>query len=161
MGHPNLKGKRADGALYTARQGGRKLLPIAENPFLINGRMIEHDFGPTPQSGYTAWSLTPGQHPVAFEWQAPVVVTASSLAEYTGSYFSPDLNVVYNVSATDSTLTLKTGTSNALIARPVFGDTFVIGKLTLQFTRTSNEVTAFQLSHPRARRLLFIRASKP
>ena len=150
-----------DGTLYTARQGGRKLLPIDENRFLVNGRMIEHDFGPSPQSGYTARSLTPGQHPVIFEWKAPAVVNASLLAEYTGSYFSPDLNVVYTVSASDSTLSLKTGTSNALVARPVFADTFVIGQLTLQFTRTNNEVTGFQLSHPRARRLEFVRASKP
>ena len=150
-----------DGVLYTARQGGRKLLPIDENRFLINGRMIEHDFGPSPQSGYTARALTPGQHPVTFEWKAPAAVTASLLADYVGSYFSADLNSVYSVTATDSTLTLKTGTSNPLVARPVFADTFVIGQLTLQFTRTNKEVTGFQLSHPRARRLVFIRSSKP
>lgn len=145
-----------DGALYTARNGGRKLLPIDEQRFLVEGTQVEHDFD---RSGYTARSLTPGYHPVVFELKTPFVVTPGALAPYAGDYFSHDLNTIYHVTAADSTLLLKTGTSNGLAARPVFDDTFVSGQLTIQFVRVGNAVVGFELSHPRARRLSFARLS--
>jgi CubicO group peptidase (beta-lactamase class C family) len=146
-----------DTALYTARNGGRKLLPIDENRFLVDGTQVEHDFGP---SGYTARSLNPGYHPVSFELKAPFVLRPGALAPYEGDYFSPDLNTIYHVSATDSTLLMKTGSADALEARPVFDDTFVRGQLTIQFVRQNSAIVGFELSHPRARRLSFVRVSQ-
>ena len=143
-----------DGALFTARNGGRKLLPIDEHRFWIEGTQIEHDFSPT---GYTARALTPGHHPVSFELKSPVAITAGMLAAYVGDYFSRDLNTIYHVSASDSTLLLKTGTSNALTARPMFADTFASGQITIQFTRRGDSITGFEISHPRARHLSFSR----
>ena len=150
-----------DSSLYTRRQGGRKLLPIDENRFLVEGTTNEHDFGPSDQSGYTARSLSRQLHPITFERKKPAVVTPSSLRIFTGDYYSNELNSVYHVTATDSTLLLKTGSSNGLVARPVFEDTFVSGQITIQFVRRGNAVTGFEISHPRARRLPFVRMDRP
>lgn len=147
-----------DGALYTARRGGRKLEPLGGNRFQVEGQPIVHTFGPEAHSGYVASSLIPGRHPVAFEWRAPIVITPGALSAYAGEYYSEDLNTMYHVNAGDSTLVLATGTSAGMTARPVFMDTFVIGQLTVQFIRNRGQVMGFELSHPRARRLAFTRS---
>jgi CubicO group peptidase (beta-lactamase class C family) len=150
-----------DGSLYTRRQGGRKLLPIDDNRFLVEGTANEHDFSASDRSGYTARSLTQRLHPVTFEWKEPLAIKPGMLAPYTGDYFSADLNAVYSVSAADSTLTLKTGSSTGMVARPVFADTFVSGQITIQFIRESGAIIGFEISHPRARRLAFARLTDP
>lgn len=146
-----------DGQLYTRKNGGRRLDPIDGNRFRVAGREIEHDFGPDPHSGYVARSLVGGRHPVTFERKDPVAVTAAMLAQYAGDYFSEELNSVYHVTAGDSTLILKTGTTDGLMARPVFADTFVSGQLTVQFIWDARGVIGFEITHPRARRLPFVK----
>jgi CubicO group peptidase (beta-lactamase class C family) len=146
-----------DGGLYTARRGGRKLLPLGGNRFQVEGLPVVHTFGPEARSGYVASSLLPGHHPVAFEWRAPVVNNAGSLERYKGDYFSSELNSTWHVAARDSILVLSTGTSQPMDWRPVFADTFVSGQLVIQFTRRGAGVTGFEMSHPRARRLVFTR----
>jgi CubicO group peptidase (beta-lactamase class C family) len=149
-----------DGALYTARQGGRRLIPLDDRRFQIEGLPIVHTFGPGLHSGYVASSLVPGHHPVAFEWRAPFVFRPGVLAGYAGSYFSAELNSSYQVSVADSTLVLRTGTSGGIIARPVFGDTFVSGQLTIEFDRTRGKVSGFRITHPRARNVAFARVDQ-
>lgn len=146
-----------DGALYTARQGGRKLIPLDAQRFQVEGVPVVHTFEPESRSGYVASSLLPGHHPVSFEWRAPFVLRPGVLAEYAGSYFSAELNSTYQVSVVDSMLVLRTGTSSGNTARPVFGDTFVSGQLTIEFDRVKGKVSAFRLTHPRARNIAFTR----
>ena len=147
-----------DSALFTRKRGGRRLIPIDANRFRLAGREVEYDFGAAPRSGFVAHPLIPGRHQVSYQWKAPVVATQRLLAQYAGKYFSEELNTTYRVTASDSTLLLKTGTSEALIARPVFADSFAIGQLTVQFTRDrAGRVSGFEISHPRARRLKFVR----
>lgn len=146
-----------DGKLYTRRFGGRELQPIDANRFRVAGREIEDLFGPGPRSGFVARSLTPSRQPVPFEWKEPVTVTPGMLAQYAGDYFSDDLNTVYRVTAGDSTLVLRTGTTEGMTARPVFADTFVSGQITIRFIRNPTGVSGFEISHPRARRLGFVR----
>jgi CubicO group peptidase (beta-lactamase class C family) len=148
-----------DGSLYTARRGGRKLLPLGGNRFQVEGLPVVHTFGPDARSGYVASSLLPGRHPVAFEWRAPIDAKSGSLDPYEGDYFSADLNSTWHVAKRDSILVLSTGTSTGIEGRPVFADSFVSGQLVIQFARTRGRVTGFQLSHPRARRLVFTRIS--
>jgi hypothetical protein len=146
--------------LYTARQGGSRLVPLDSNRFLIAGRPIEHVFEPPVRSGYVARSLVPGHHPVTFEWRAPVSPTRAELAGYGGDYYSPELDAIYRVAAGDSTLTLRTRTSPALVARPVFADAFVSGQYTIQFVRRGGRVSGFEISHPRARHIRFTREAR-
>jgi CubicO group peptidase (beta-lactamase class C family) len=146
-----------DGSLYTARRGGRKLVPVGGNRFQVEGLPVVHTFGADMRSGYVASSLLPGRHPVTFEWRAPLRINAGPLTPYAGDYFSPELNSTWHVAARDSMLVLSTGTSQGIDARAVFADTFVSGQMVIQFTRRGASVTGFQLSHPRARRLVFTR----
>jgi CubicO group peptidase (beta-lactamase class C family) len=146
-----------DGALYTARQGGSRLIPLDSTRFLVAGRPIEHVFEPPAHSGYVARSLVPGHHPVTFEWRAPVTPSRTALAAYGGEYYSAELDAAYRVAAGDSTLTLRTRTSPGLVARPVFADAFVSGQYTIQFVRRAGLVVGFEISHPRARRVQFTR----
>ena len=143
------------GELFTSRQGGIKLQPINENRFVAADRPLQIDFEP---SGYVA--LFPGRQPIRFDRQTPFVMTPAVMASYAGDYFSDELSSVYHVTVADSTLVLKTGTSNGIVARPVFTDTFVRGQITIQFIRDSTGVSGFEISHPRARRLAFTRISR-
>ena len=149
-----------DGELYTAPRGGRKLVPLDEHRFQVEGLPIIHTFGAGPHAGYVASSLVPGAHPVPFEWRAPFVRRPGALDAYRGVYFSPELNATFNVSVQDSTLVLRAGTSGDITARPVFEDTFVNGQLTIEFLRSKGPVTGFRITHPRARRLEFTRANR-
>ena len=147
-----------NGELFSARTGGIKLVPLDEHRFVAVDRPLQIEF---KTNGYTA--LFPARQPILFERVPPFVMPRAGLAEYAGDYFSEDLSSLYHVTATDSTLVLNTGTSNGLTARPVFRDSFVIGQLTVQFKRNSRGLSGFEISHPRARRLVFTkvpRASK-
>jgi CubicO group peptidase (beta-lactamase class C family) len=143
-----------DGALYTARRGGRKLLPVGQNRYQVEGVPVIHTFGREPDAGYIASSLLPGRTPVTFEWRAPVKPSSVELEQFAGSYFSDELNAAYRIEAGDSTIVLRTGTSDGLIGRPVFADTFVSGQIVIEFERSRGKLTGFRITHPRARRIL-------
>ena len=133
-------------------------MPVGANRFQVEGLPVVHTFGPDMRSGYVASSLLPGRHPVTFEWRAPLGINAGSLTAYAGDYFSAELNSTWHVAARDSMLVLSTGTSQGIDARAVFADTFVSGQLVIQFTRRGASVTGFQITHPRARKLVFTRS---
>lgn len=143
-----------NGELFSARQRGIKLLPIGDNKFAAADRALQITFD---SLGYVA--LFPDRKAIRFERQRKLELTPATLTEYAGDYCSEELDSRYHVAAADSTLLLTTGTSRALIARPVFPDAFVIGQLTVQFVRDSHGVSGFEISHPRARRLAFTRGS--
>jgi hypothetical protein len=146
-----------DGALYTARRGGGRLVPLDDGRLQIDREPIVFTFGTGPHAGFVSSSLIPGRHPVPFEWRAPFAGGAAALASYAGDYVSTELDSRYHVSVVDSTIVLRTGTSSGITARPVFTDTFVSGQITIEFTRTRGRVTGFRISHPRARDLGFAR----
>jgi hypothetical protein len=86
------------------------------------------------------------------------VLGRTALAAYAGTYMSPELQSTYRVEAGDSTLTLRTGETAGMVARPVFADGFVSGQYTILFVRAHGQVTGFEISHPRARGVVFVRA---
>jgi hypothetical protein len=53
---------------------------------------------------------------------------------------------------------LRAGTTPGLVARAVFPDGFVSGQYTIQFVRRGGRVVGFEISHPRARGVEFVRA---
>jgi hypothetical protein len=141
-----------NGELFSARQGGIRLQSIGEQKFAAADRPLQITFD---SSGYIA--QFPDRKPIRFERQHVLERAPASLGEYAGEYYSEDLSSRYHVAAADSTLLLSTGTSRPLLARPVFPDAFVIGQLTVQFLRDARGVSGFEISHPRARRLVFTR----
>jgi hypothetical protein len=83
------------------------------------------------------------------------VASASTLAVYTGDYLSEELDARYRVTATDSTIVLRTGTSDPIAARMVFADAFLGGGWTIQFVRRRGQVTGFEMTDGRVRRVGF------
>lgn len=88
-------------------------------------------------------------------WKAPAAPALDRAA--LAVYASAELDATYRVEAGDSMLTLRTGATPGLVARPVFPDGFVSGQYTIQFVRTRGRVTGFEISHPRARGVVFVR----
>jgi hypothetical protein len=74
---------------------------------------------------------------------------------------SVELDARCRVIAGDSTLTLRTGETAGLVARAVFPDGFVSGQYTIQFVREGGWVMEFEISHPRARGVKFVRVAEP
>jgi CubicO group peptidase (beta-lactamase class C family) len=148
-----------DGVLYTDRTGGARVEAIGARRARLVGQPLELEYDSAPHPGYTVrWSI-PNRRADRFIWKAPVapVPGRAALAEYAGTYTSAELDATYRVETSDSTITLRTGTTFGLVARPVFPDGFVSGQYTIQFSRRGGRVTGFEISHPRARGVKFVR----
>jgi CubicO group peptidase (beta-lactamase class C family) len=151
-----------DGVLYTNRTGGARVEAIDARRARLVGEPLELDFDSvTPHPGYTVRWLIPNRRADRFVWRAPVApaLDRAALAAYAGTYTSAELDATYRVVAGDSTLTLRTGETPGLVARSVFPDGFVSGQITIQFVREGGRVAGFEISHPRARGVAFVRAA--
>jgi hypothetical protein len=85
--------------------------------------------------------------------------TAADLATYAGSYFSPDLEVTYELVASESGLAIRIPGRPEIALQPVFTDGFH-GSLVdlIQFSRGSDaRVTAFTINRATVRNLRFER----
>jgi hypothetical protein len=142
--------------------GGVRIEAIAEQRgWLVNGP-LELEFDPGPHSRYRVHSVAPGRRSAdVFEWRAATAprLDRAALAAYAGTYTSAELGSTYRVDAGDSTLVLHTGTNAGFVARPVFPDGFVSGQYTVDFRRERGRVTGFEISHPRALGVSFVRAA--
>jgi hypothetical protein len=99
-----------------------------------------------------------GARPIVYERRDPVAVSKAVLASYAGEYQSEELaGARYTVTATDSTLLFKTGTSPPLTGRALFADTFIAGGYTIQFVRRGSAVTGFDVTNGRMRHVAFVR----
>lgn len=145
-----------DGRLAIDAPNAPALVSLAENRFALPGAGGEVVFAQGDHAGFER--RVAGQHPVSYEWRQGVVSTAALLRQYAGEYVSEELGgAVYRVAATDSTVTLRTGTSDPFDARPMFADTFLGEGYTIQFTRTAGRVTGFEVTNSRMRRVTFTR----
>jgi hypothetical protein len=147
--------------LYTARVGGARVEAIDERHARLVGQQLELDFDSGRRAGYRVRWLIPGRRADRFEWRAPIApaLDRAALGAYAGTYASRELDATYRVEAGDSTLTLRAGATPGLVARGVFPDAFVSGEYTIQFVRTRGRVTGFEISHPRARGVVFVRSA--
>lgn len=143
-----------DGRLIGGRNSGPTLVPLSENRFRAEDREIVFAGG---ENGGFEMRPSDGGRPIPYEWHQPAQMSAASLAAYTGEYFSEEVNAHYTVSASDSALSLRTGTTDAIAARPAFADTFLGGGYTIQFTRGGSQVTGFEVTNSRMRRVKFAR----
>ncbi len=148
-----------DGRLVVGPGNGPALTPVAENRFRVAGVPAELVFATAERPGLERRPLAGGRA-VPFEWRAPATATASTLAAYAGDYASEELNSRSRVTASDSTLLLRTGTSGPLTARLVFADTFIAGAYTIQFVRRSGHVSGFEVTNGRMRRVKFERVGR-
>ncbi len=148
-----------DGRLIVGRDNGLPLTPVGDGRFRVSGQSAELVFAPGARAGFERRALAGGRA-VPYEWRAPPTVTASALAPYAGEYFSAELNATYRVTAKDSTIELRTRTSNPLVGRMVFADTFLAGNYTIQFTRTSGRPSGFEVTNGRIRKVRFDKVTR-
>jgi hypothetical protein len=150
-----------DGKLFMGRQGGPALVPVANDRFRVPGGPLELVFGAGEHAGFERRLVTGGR-PMPFEWRASVNPTRSLLSEYAGRYVSDELGgSIYTIAATDSTITVRTGTEEPTHARLMFADTFFADGYTIQFTRERGRVTGFEVTESRMRRVRFDRRDPP
>jgi hypothetical protein len=150
-----------DGALYTDRTGGARVEAIGARRARLVGQPLELEFGPGTPLEYTVRWLIPRRRADHFVWKASVApaLDRAALAAYAGTYASAELGATHRVETGDSTLTVRAGETPGLVARPVFPDGFVSGQYTIQFERDGGRVTGFEISHPRARGVVFRRTT--
>jgi len=147
-----------DSSLVVEAPGGPALVPLDDRRFAIAGQAGDVAFAAGDRANYER--RIPGQRPIPFERKEPVTSSLALLSAYAGTYSSPELaGSTFRVKATDSTITLQTGTSTPLVARLAFADTFLTGAngYTIQFTRTGGRVTGFEVTNGRIRRVKFTR----
>jgi CubicO group peptidase (beta-lactamase class C family) len=144
-----------DGKLMLGFQGNQALVPISEDRMAVPGQPTIVVFN---DAASTLDLVPPAGRPRRMERHAPVTATPQLMASYAGDYISDELGgAIKRVVATDSTLTLNTGTSSAITLRPVFADTFLGGGYTVQFTRARGQVTGFDVTNARMRHVKFVR----
>jgi hypothetical protein len=138
---------------------GPSLVPLSDKRFRIVGQPAELDFDDGDRAGFTRRGLA-GRPLLHFERREAVSLPPRALAAYAGDYVSEELGgTVYRVTATDSTLELRTGTSDPIAAHAAFADTFVGRGYTIQFARARGTIGGFEISNGRVRRVAFTRVT--
>lgn len=144
-----------DGKLMLGRQGNAVLIPVTEDRMRVAGQPAEAVF---KDSAAAAFDLVTGGRSQHFERRQPVEATPQLLGSYAGDYVSDELaGAVYRVTASDSTISLRTGTSNPVSARLVFVDTFIGGGNTIQFNHTRGQISGFDVTNGRVRHVKFVK----
>ena len=140
-----------DGKLFVGRGGNNHLIPVAPNRFRAAAGQTEYVFR---EDGVDAMSPN-GRSIVRFARRETRPATRALMQQYAGEYFSEELNATYRIDATDSTITMRTGTSDPIPGRPVFVDGFAARNYTVVFTRSGGRVTGFEITTGRVRRVRF------
>ena len=124
-----LRGK----TLVLGRTNGPELIALSETRFRVGGGPIQLSLNQAGDLVQTivAW---PPRAAVTFKRQPTKTLSRADLEAYAGRYYSEELGAAYTVTATDSTLGLKTRLGRALTVRHAYGDTFA-GDMLLNFTR--------------------------
>ena len=151
-----------DGKLFIAAAGGSSpLSPVAENRFRILARPGEVNFEPPRSGAAQRLILTLEGSPVInYEAVKSVVPTAEQLAEYTGSYYSDEIDSTYRIAVKEGKLTLVRKKFPPLTLQAAFMDGFTSGSLlgNIQFTRDQQQrVSGFIASGGRVRNFKFVR----
>ena len=143
-----------DGKLMVGRTNGPTLVPIAENRFWFAPQRADWEFRSNGDVVVT-FKSSPPRHPVTLVRHDAARPSRADLQRYVGTYYSDELRATYIVAATDTALTLRTGTSDPETVTPAYRDVF-LGFVTVEFTRdASANVSGMQLSTGRVRKVRF------
>ena len=147
-----------DGNLIVGRTTGPTLVPLGENRFWLGPQRTEWEFSTNGERLVQRFTASPPRHPVTLVRREAAHPSAADLARYAGTYYSDELRATYIVAATDSTLTIRTGTNDPETFRPAYGDVF-LGFATAKFVRDQGGVvTGMVVSTGRVRKIRFDRA---
>ncbi len=155
-GAPTFITLRRD-TLIVGLTAGPALVPLSERRFRIGTQPVDMEFMPNGELVQTilAW---PRPKPLTFKRHERAMPSRAQLEAYAGSYYSEELGATWTVTATDSTLVLKTRGSTDQIVRPAYDDTFT-GAFLLSFTRgAARKVDGLLMRTGRVRKVRFEKA---
>jgi CubicO group peptidase (beta-lactamase class C family) len=149
-----------NGKLFIAAAGGSSdLTPLGENRFRINARRGEVSFeSRKPGSGDRLILTLEGSPPIIYDAVSSATPTVEQLAEYSGAYYSDEIDSIYRVAIKEGKLTLLRKKFPPIPLQAAFTDAFATGSLlgTIKFTRDSQQhVTGFIAGGGRIRNLRF------
>lgn len=155
-GAPTFVTLRND-TLVLGRINGPVLVPLSASRFRVSGQPVEVEFaGETMVSKLLDW---PGGTSTTQRRVSTVRRSRADLEGYAGSYYSEELGAAYDVTATDSTLVLKTRWGTERTVRPAYGDTFA-GDFLLTFVRRGGRIDGMVMGSGRVRGVRFTRAGR-
>jgi CubicO group peptidase (beta-lactamase class C family) len=147
-----------DANLIVGRTTGPTLVPLGEHRFWFGPQRAEWEFSANGERLVQRFTGSPPRHPVTLVRREASHPSPADLARYAGTYYSDELRATYTISATDSTLLARTGTSDPETLRPAYGDVF-LGFATAEFVRDQGgAVTGMLVSTGRVRKVRFDRA---
>lgn len=151
-----------DGKLMVAGPE-EELVPLGKNRFRAVGSGNEFIFPPVrggEQIQLQEIPLQPISTPIAYERIRVLVPSPDQLAEYTGAYYSQELQARVTIALRDGKLTLQGRKLPDRFLDPMFDDAFLIDqqRYFIRFTRApQNRVSGLTLSAGRVRRLRFVK----
>lgn len=143
-----------DGKLFFGRMGNNEMIPIGPKRFRSSQSTNEAIFSDEPRPGFVV-RLASGRE-VKYDRKEPMPAARATLSAFAGEYYSAELDATYRIAATDTSITVRVGTSEPFSMRPVFTDAFV-GRYFVQFTRDRGRITGFEMTSGRSRRVKFTR----
>jgi hypothetical protein len=147
-------GLRAYGA------SGPRLLPLGPTRFATEGRTT-YTFEAEPGDGGNLRRLveaTGSTRPTVWERVQTIAPDAAALAEYAGRYYSPELEVSYQVAVDGGTLGFGRSNLKRQEAKPLDRDAFQVDGNVVQFTRdAAGKVDGFEVYAGRVWHLRFDR----
>lgn len=126
-------------------------------------RTVDAAFSVPAEGGIAEFRLSQSERQAErFERQPPTKLRPGALRPYAGTYYSPELDALYIVRATDSALVIQTRLGKPLTIQPAFAHTFEaatdLGSLVVRFEPDSKgRISGARLSTERVRNLRFMR----
>ena len=100
--------------------------------------------------------LIDDDEPVISQEFTPPNYSDSALKEFTGEYYSPELNTTYKTVLKKDKLTLKHARASDIIISAAKSDIFSMNGISLKFERNDNQqITGFRVSSGRIKNLWF------
>jgi CubicO group peptidase (beta-lactamase class C family) len=138
-----------------------QLRPIGQGRYRSLGAPIDLELEfqrPSPDRPLTLQLGVEGQSPIALQAIEPVSPTISQLGEFAGTYYSQELQALYQLFLHDGKLFLRLKNNPDAEVVPVLNDLFRVGGKDLAFSRNAQkQITGFVLSSGRIRNLRFVR----
>lgn len=147
-----------DGRLVS-RAPAMELIPVGRDRFRRSGSTVEYQIQALPGGSVLELRQVDQPDPVQ-AWVAVPTVTPSRapLAGYVGSYYSPELDVTYEVVLKGGTLELRRRLMEDRPLQPTFADAFALGGANLIFRRDAEgRVSGFGFYGGRIRDVRFER----
>ena len=86
-----------------------------------------------------------------------IEVTSSELGNFTGQFYSPELDVIYQITQEGKLLKLQIGNQAPLMLKASDLDQFTVNNLNLRFQRENTKITGFELDAGRVQNIQFKR----